>query len=169
MKKTSPKRSAELACTERSRSIEARNRRILIIHGPNLNLLGKREPEIYGKFSLEDINKEIKKLAKEKKVAVDILQSNHEGEIVDAIGSSSKKYSAIVINPAAYTHTSVAIRDAVSAIDVPVVEVHLSNIYHREEFRQKSLIAGVATGQISGFGANSYLLGFLAAVELINK
>lgn len=144
-------------------------KKILIIHGPNLNLLGVREPEIYGKFSLENINKKIKKLAKEKKVTVDILQSNHEGKIVDAIGSAPKKYSAIVINPAAYTHTSVAIRDAVSAIDIPVVEVHLSNIYHREEFRQKSLIAGVATGQISGFGGNSYLLGLLAAIELIKK
>jgi len=144
-------------------------KKILIIHGPNLGLLGLREPDIYGKFSLEDINKQIKKLAKEKKVSVDILQSNHEGEIVDAIGSSPKKYAAIVINPAAYTHTSVAIRDAVAAIDIPVVEVHLSNIYRREEFRHKSLLAAAATGQISGFGVNSYLLGVLAAIELINK
>ena len=142
-------------------------KKILIIHGPNLGLLGLREPDIYGKFSLEDINKQIKKLAKEKKVSVDILQSNHEGEIVDAIGSSPKKYAAIVINPAAYTHTSVAIRDAVAAIDIPVVEVHLSNIYRREEFRHKSLLAAAATGQISGFGVNSYLLGVLAAIELI--
>ena len=132
-------------------------KKILIIHGPNLNLLGKREPKIYGKFSLEDINNRIKKLAKEKKVSVDFFQSNHEGEIVDVIGKAPKKYDVIVINPAAYTHTSVAIRDAVAAIDIPVVEVHISNIYHREEFRQKSLIADVATGQISGFGVNSYL------------
>ncbi|HAM38809.1 MAG TPA: type II 3-dehydroquinate dehydratase, partial [Elusimicrobia bacterium] len=138
-------------------------KKILIIHGPNLNLLGKREPKIYGKFSLEDINNRIKKLAKEKKVSVDFFQSNHEGEIVDVIGKAPKKYDVIVINPAAYTHTSVAIRDAVAAIDIPVVEVHISNIYHREEFRQKSLIADVATGQISGFGVNSYLLGLLAA------
>ncbi|MFA5778668.1 MAG: type II 3-dehydroquinate dehydratase [Elusimicrobiota bacterium] len=144
-------------------------KRILVIHGPNLGLLGLREPDIYGNFSLEDINKKIKKLAKEKKVSVDFLQSNHEGKIVDAIGSSPKKYDAIVINPAAYTHTSVAIRDAVSAIDIPVVEVHLSNIYRREEFRHKSLIAAAATGQISGFGVNSYLLGVLAVIELINK
>lgn len=144
-------------------------KKILVIHGPNLNLLGKREPDIYGKFSLGDINKKIKKVAKEKKVSVDFLQSNHEGEIVDAVGSSPKKYDAIVINPAAYTHTSVAIRDAVSAIDVPVVEVHLSNIYRREEFRHKSLVAASATGQISGFGVNSYLLGVLAAIELIKK
>ncbi|OGS33796.1 MAG: type II 3-dehydroquinate dehydratase [Elusimicrobia bacterium RIFOXYC2_FULL_34_12] len=141
-------------------------KKILIIHGPNLNLLGKREPKIYGKFSLEDINNRIKKLAKEKKVSVDFFQSNHEGEIVDVIGKAPKKYDVIVINPAAYTHTSVAIRDAVAAIDIPVVEVHISNIYHREEFRQKSLIADVATGQISGFGVNSYLLGLLAAIEL---
>ncbi|HAX61599.1 MAG TPA: type II 3-dehydroquinate dehydratase [Elusimicrobia bacterium] len=143
--------------------------KILVIHGPNLNLLGKREPDIYGKFSLDDINKKIKKLAKEKKVAVDFLQSNHEGEIVDAIGSSPKKYDAIVINPAAYTHTSVAIRDAVASIDIPVVEVHLSNIYRREEFRHKSLVAAAATGQISGFGVNSYLLGLLAAIEITNR
>jgi len=142
-------------------------KKVLVIHGPNLDLLGKREPDIYGNRSLEDINNKIKKLAKEKKISVDILQSNHEGEIVDAIGKSTKKYGAIVINPAAYTHTSVAIRDAISAVDVPVIEVHLSNIYGREEFRQKSLIAGVATGQISGFGINSYLLGLLAAVDLI--
>lgn len=144
-------------------------KKILIIHGPNLGLLGKREPDIYGKFSLDDINKKIKKLAKDKKVSVDFLQSNHEGEIVDAIGSSPEKYDAVVINPAAYTHTSVAIRDAVAAIDVPVVEVHLSNIYRREEFRHKSLVAAAATGQISGFGVNSYLLGVLAAIELIKN
>ncbi|MDD5687933.1 MAG: type II 3-dehydroquinate dehydratase [Elusimicrobia bacterium] len=144
-------------------------KKILIIHGPNLNLLGKREPDVYGKFSLEDINKKIKKLAKEKNVSVEVFQSNHEGEIVDIIGKSPKKYSAIVMNPAAYTHTSVAIRDAVAAIDIPVVEVHLSNIYHREEFRHKSLVAGVATGQISGFGTNSYLLGLLAAIEIVKK
>lgn len=144
-------------------------KKILVIHGPNLNLLGKREPDIYGKFSLEDINEKIKKLAKAKKVSAGFLQSNHEGEIVDALGAAPKKYDAVVINPAAYTHTSVAIRDAVAAIDIPVVEVHLSNIYRREEFRHKSLIAGSATGQISGFGVNSYLLGFLAAAELIKK
>ncbi|OGS43358.1 MAG: type II 3-dehydroquinate dehydratase [Elusimicrobia bacterium RIFOXYD2_FULL_34_15] len=144
-------------------------KKILVIHGPNLNLLGKREPGIYGKFSLEDINAKIKKLAKEKKVSVDFFQSNHEGQIVDIIGKAPKKYDVIVINPAAYTHTSIAIRDAVAAINVPVVEVHISNIYHREEFRQKSLIADVATGQISGFGVNSYLLGLLAAIELPKK
>jgi len=142
-------------------------KKILVIHGPNLNLLGKREPEIYGKFCLEEINKKLKKLAKEKKVGVEILQSNHEGEIVDAIGSAPKKYDAIVINPAAYTHTSVAIRDAVASINIPVVEVHISNIYKREEFRHKSLVAGAATGQISGFGVNSYLLGIEAAIELV--
>jgi len=141
-------------------------KKILVIHGPNLNLLGKREPEIYGDICLEDINKKLKKLAKGKKVAVEILQSNHEGEIVDAIGSAPEKYDAIVINPAAYTHTSVAIRDAVASINIPVVEVHISNIYKREEFRHKSLVAGAATGQISGFGVNSYLLGLEAAIDL---
>jgi len=142
-------------------------KKILVIHGPNLNLLGKREPEIYGKLRLEDINKKLKRYAKELKAAVDIFQSNHEGEIVDAIGSAPGKYDAIVINPAAYTHTSVAIRDAVASIGIPVVEVHISNIYKREEFRHKSLVAGAATGQISGFGVNSYILGLSAALGLL--
>ena len=142
-------------------------KKILVIHGPNLNLLGKREPEIYGKLRLEDINKKLKRYAKELKASVEIFQSNHEGEIVDAIGSAPGKYDAIVINPAAYTHTSVAIRDAVASIGVPVVEVHISNIYKREEFRHKSLVAGAATGQISGFGVNSYMLGLSAALGLL--
>jgi len=142
-------------------------KKILVIHGPNLNLLGKREPDVYGTLSLEEINKKLKKSAKLKKAAVEIFQSNHEGEIVDAIGSAPGKFDAIVINPAAYTHTSVAIRDAVAAINIPVVEVHISNIYKREEFRHKSLIAGAATGQISGFGAESYLLGLDAALGLV--
>jgi len=142
-------------------------KKILIIHGPNLNLLGKREPEVYGSLSLDEINGRIKALADSKKVSVDIVQSNSEGEIVSIIGSSPGKYDAIVINPAAYTHTSVAIRDAISSTGLPTVEVHISNIYKREEFRRNSLIAGAATGQISGFGINSYLLGLLAAIDLV--
>jgi len=142
-------------------------KKILIIHGPNLNLLGKREPEVYGSLSLDEINGRIKALADSKKVSVDIVQSNSEGEIVSIIGSSPGKYDAIVINPAAYTHTSVAIRDAISSTGFPTVEVHISNIYKREEFRRNSLIAGAATGQISGFGINSYLLGLLAAIDLV--
>jgi 3-dehydroquinate dehydratase-2 len=141
--------------------------KILIIHGPNLNLLGKREENIYGTNTLDEIDGMLRKLAKELKVEVDIKQSNHEGEIVDWI-QSSKEYFALVINPAAYTHTSVAIRDAIAAVRIPAVEVHLSNIHQREEFRRKSLIAPVAYGQISGFGFDSYLLGLRAAVSIAN-
>ena len=141
--------------------------KILIIHGPNLNLLGTREVDVYGKVTLEQINNKLKDLAKAKGVEVEIMQSNHEGEIVEAIGKASKKnFDVILINPAAYTHTSIAIRDAITAVKIPAVEVHLSNIYAREEFRQTSQIAPVAVGQISGFGLNSYVLGFEAACEL---
>ena len=143
-------------------------KKILVIHGPNLNLLGERETKVYGTKTLEEINRQLKKVAQKNKVALTIFQSNHEGEIVDEIGRSKKdKFSAILINPAAYTHTSVAIRDAVAAVNIPTVEVHLSNIYAREEFRHTSLIAPVAHGQVSGFGVNSYLLGLQAAIGLI--
>ncbi|MBU2541175.1 MAG: type II 3-dehydroquinate dehydratase [Candidatus Omnitrophica bacterium] len=145
-------------------------RKILIIHGPNLNLLGQREVDVYGKVTLEEINSSLKKIAKKEKLTLKILQSNHEGEIVDVIGKAKKQgFSAIVINPAAYTHTSVAIRDAVAASGLPTIEVHLSNIYSREEFRQHSLTAAVTTGQICGFGINSYCLGLLAASRIIKK
>ena len=144
--------------------------KILVIHGPNLNLLGQREQDIYGQTSLDEINGALKKLAKEHGVTVEVLQSNHEGEIVDVIGKAkSSRTSAILINPAAYTHTSVAIRDAIAAVDIPAVEVHLSNIYSREDFRHNSLIAPVCRGQISGFGVNSYMLGLRAAIDLINQ
>lgn len=143
--------------------------KILVIHGPNLNLLGKREKDIYGTFDLKTINSEIEKLAKSLKVKAEFCQSNHEGDIVGVIGEADKEFDAIVINPAAYTHTSVAIRDAISAIDIPAIEVHLSNIYAREEFRQKSLISPVAKGSICGFGIKSYLLGLEAAVSLLKK
>ena len=143
-------------------------KKILVIHGPNLNLLGKRETNIYGKTSLSEINAFLKKHAQKEKVSLEFFQSNHEGEIVDTIGKAKKnKFSAILINPAAYTHTSVAIRDAVAAVNLPTVEVHLSNIYAREEFRHTSLIAPVASGQVSGFGVNSYLLGLQAAIDLL--
>ena len=141
--------------------------KILVIHGPNLDILGAREPKIYGRITLKEINSKLLKLAKEKKVGLEIVQSNHEGRIVDLIGKSKDKFKAILINPAAYTHTSVAIRDAISACGLPAVEVHLSNIYSREEFRHNSLIAPVAKGQISGFGENSYLLGLLAILKLL--
>ncbi|RJQ21482.1 MAG: type II 3-dehydroquinate dehydratase [Nitrospiraceae bacterium] len=141
--------------------------KILIIHGPNLNLLGRREADIYGTKNLDEIDEMLGQLAKELKVELDIKQSNHEGEIVDMI-QNSKQYAALVINPAAYTHTSVAIRDAIAAVEISTVEVHLSNIHRREEFRHKSLIAPVAHGQISGFGYESYLLGLRAAVSIAN-
>ena len=144
-------------------------RKILVIHGPNLNLLGTREPDVYGSVTIDDINKDLNKAAKSKGISLEIMQSNHEGDIVEKIGGSKGKFDAILINPAAYTHTSVAIRDAISAVSIPTVEVHLSNIYAREEFRHTSLIAPVAMGQVSGFGKMSYLLGLDAAISLINK
>lgn len=143
--------------------------KILVIHGPNLDLLGKREPDIYGKTTLAQINSKLKQLAKKYKVQLDILQSNHEGDIVDCIGSAKKdKIDTIIINPAAYTHTSVAIRDAIAACGVPAIEVHLSNIYAREDFRHTSLIAPVCKGQISGFGSQSYYLALTAVVGFKN-
>jgi 3-dehydroquinate dehydratase-2 len=144
--------------------------KILVIHGPNLDLLGQREKNIYGKTTLKIINDKLKQIAKKEKVALQITQSNHEGEIVDTIGRAKKKgIKAILINPAAYTHTSVAIRDAIAATNLPTVEVHLSNIYSREEFRQHSLIAGVAKGQICGFGPDSYYLGLHTLCSLIKN
>ena len=145
-------------------------KKILVIHGPNLDLLGKRQPKIYGSFTLEEINKQLKRLAQAENIEIEFLQSNHEGEIVEAIGlAEKKKIDALLINPAAYTHTSVAIRDAIEAVKLPTVEVHLSNIYAREEFRHTSLIAPAATGQICGFGKDSYLLGLQAAIRLIRS
>jgi len=144
-------------------------RTILVIHGPNLNLLGTREADIYGSVTIDEINKELLKSAQESSVNLEIMQSNHEGEIVERIGCAKGKFGAILINPAAYTHTSVAIRDAISAVNIPTVEVHLSNIYAREDFRHTSLIAPVAKGQIAGFGKMSYLLGLEAAIGLIGK
>ena len=132
-------------------------KKILIVNGPNLNLLGKREPEIYGKLSLADIENEIKKSAEKLKVEVSFFQSNHEGEIVDAIGNAKDKFNSIIINPAAYTHTSVAIRDAIAAVNLPAIEVHISNVYSREDFRHNSFIAPVCIGQISGLGIDGYL------------
>lgn len=132
---------------------------LLLLHGPNLNLLGTREPEIYGKMTLDDINALAERHVKSYGVELQCLQSNHEGVLVDTLQSARAWANGVVINAAAYTHTSVALRDAISAIQLPVVEVHLSNIHAREEFRHKSLIAPVCVGQISGFGWRSYLLG----------
>lgn len=141
--------------------------KVLVIHGPNLNLLGQREKDIYGDTTLEDINEALMELAQDNEIQLDIFQSNHEGDIVDKIGRCKEEgLDAILINPAAYTHTSIAIRDAVVAVDIPTVEVHLSNIHAREEFRHTSLIAPVAQGQICGFGIDSYLLGLEAIIGL---
>ena len=144
-------------------------KKILVIHGPNLNLLGSREPDVYGKITISAVNKKLKSIAKKKRVKLDVFQSNHEGEIVDKIGKSKLIYSSLLINPAAYTHTSVAIRDAILATGIPTVEVHLSNIYSREDFRHTSLIASVAKGQITGFGIDSYIYGLEAAIKLAKK
>jgi 3-dehydroquinate dehydratase-2 len=142
-------------------------KKILLIHGPNLNLLGSREPGVYGKTTLIQINGMLKTLAAKLKVKLTIKQSNIEGEIVNFIQGAKNKFDGIIINPAAYTHTSVAIRDAIAASGIPVVEVHLSNIYSREEFRHKSLISPVAKGTIMGFGAKSYSLGLAAVVDIV--
>lgn len=132
--------------------------RLLVLHGPNLNLLGTREPSVYGRQSLADIDRAIARRAGELGIAVQTRQSNMEGELVTWIQEARGRFDGIVINPAAYTHTSIALRDAIAAIALPTVEVHLSNIHQREAFRHQSFIAGVAVGQISGFGSTSYLL-----------
>lgn len=145
----------------------AKKRKVLVLHGPNLNLLGKRQPEIYGRLTLEQIDRKIRSLAKELGVEVEIRQSNSEGELVNWIQESPKQFGALVINAAAYTHSSVALRDALTAVGIPAVEVHISNIHKREEFRKRSLIADAVVGQITGFGIQSYLLGLRAAVEYL--
>ncbi len=140
--------------------------RILVLHGPNLNLLGEREPEIYGRVTLAQIDEELRRLGAELGVDVDTFQSNSEGALVDRIQAARGQYDALVINPAAYTHTSVAIRDAIQMLGIAVVEVHLSNVYRREPFRHHSTIADVVEGRIMGLGANSYYLALRAAVVL---
>lgn len=142
---------------------------LLVLHGPNLNLLGWREPGVYGVTTLAEINALLKKEAQKHGVRVTCFQSNSEGELVDAIQDSRERDRGILINPAAYTHTSVAIRDALAAVALPTVEVHLSNIYRREDFRHHSYIAPIAIGQISGFGAQSYVLGLQALVHHLQQ
>jgi 3-dehydroquinate dehydratase II len=143
--------------------------RILVLHGPNLNLLGLREPETYGRTTLTEIDDQLVALGKELLAVVVSQQSNHEGVLVDAIQAARGVYDGMIINAGAYTHTSVAIRDALAGVARPTVEVHLSNIYKREEFRHHSYIAPIAVGQISGFGANSYCLGLRALVEFLHR
>jgi 3-dehydroquinate dehydratase II len=145
----------------------AKKRKILVLHGPNLNMLGKREPKIYGKLTLEQINRKIATLAAELGVDIDARQSNSEGELVGWIQEAPKEFGAVILNAGAYTHSSIALRDALTAAGIPAVEVHLSNIYKREAFRKHSYIAEAAIGQITGFGVNSYLLGLRAAVEAL--
>lgn len=141
--------------------------RILVIHGPNLNMLGKREPEIYGSSTLEDVNTKLGREAKELGAEVEFFQSNSEGEIVGCIQGAMSSAQGILINPGGYTHTSVAIRDAILSTGLPVVEAHMSNIYKREDFRQKSYVSGVALGVISGFGAESYSLALRGLVDYL--
>ena len=144
-------------------------KKILVVHGPNLQLLGEREVSVYGKVTLKQINEALAKEAKALGVELETLQSNHEGEIVDRIGGARKEFAGILINPAAYTHTSVAIRDALAACGLPAVEVHLSHIYRREDFRRHSMTAPACVAQVTGFGKDSYLLGLRGLVAYASK
>jgi 3-dehydroquinate dehydratase-2 len=141
-------------------------KRVIVINGPNLNLLGTREKDIYGTTTLSEIASAITNEAQMLGMEADFVQSNHEGEIIDKIHEARGRYDIIIINPAAYTHYSIAIRDAIKAVELPCIEVHMSNIHSREEFRSKSVIAPVCTGQICGFGANSYIMAIRAAALL---
>jgi 3-dehydroquinate dehydratase-2 len=141
--------------------------KILILHGPNLNLLGTREPEVYGSTTLDDINKKMISLGRELGAEIKCLQSNHEGALIDALHDARSWAAGVVFNPGGYTHTSVALRDAISAIGIPVIEVHLSNVYAREEFRHTSLVSAVCKGKVSGFGWRSYELGLRGLIDII--
>ncbi len=141
--------------------------KILLLHGPNLNLLGTREPEVYGSMTLNDINEKIIELGKELGAEITCLQSNHEGALIDALQDARTWASGVVFNPGGYTHTSVALRDAISAIVIPVIEVHLSNVYAREEFRHTSFVSAVCKGKVSGFGWRSYELGLRGLIDII--
>ena len=143
--------------------------KILILHGPNLNLLGTREPEVYGSMTLDDINKKMAALGNELGAELTCLQSNHEGALIDALQDARMWAAGVVFNPGGYTHTSVALRDAISAIQIPVIEVHLSNVHAREEFRHTSLVSPVCKGKVSGFGWRSYELGLRGLIDIIRE
>ncbi|MDH7480039.1 MAG: type II 3-dehydroquinate dehydratase [Syntrophomonadaceae bacterium] len=143
--------------------------KVLVLHGPNLNLLGSREPEIYGRLSLGEINRSLEKLARERGLGIEIQQSNHEGVLIDALHGACGRFDFIIINPGALTHYSYALRDAIRAVGLPTLEVHITNIYAREEFRHKSVTAPVAQGVIAGLGAEGYLLALEAAARFLGR
>lgn len=143
--------------------------KILVLHGPNLNLLGTREPEVYGSMTLDDINNKLAELGKELGTEIRCLQSNHEGALIDALHEARASANGVLFNPGGYTHTSIALRDAISAIQIPVIEVHLSNVYAREEFRHVSYISAVCKGKVTGFGWRSYELGLRGLADLLRE
>ncbi|MFP6627180.1 MAG: type II 3-dehydroquinate dehydratase [Deltaproteobacteria bacterium] len=149
--------------------VKKANQSVLVLHGPNLNMLGAREPDVYGSDTLADINGLLVGLGQELGLGVETFQSNSEGELVSAIQDARNQHAGIIINPAAYTHTSVAIRDAVLSVGMPIIEVHLSNVHKREEFRHRSLLADVVSGQVVGFGRDSYLLALRAMAGLLSR
>ena len=148
---------------------KSHQKRILVIHGPNLNMLGKREPDIYGHQSLAEINDQLLEQGRKLGIDVENFQSNHEGQIVDRIQQAMGNCQGLIINPAAYTHTSVAIRDALAMLDIPIIEIHLSNINKREPFRHQSMIADIATARIAGFGSHGYLLALEGLAEITRR